>query len=949
MRNFLIFVVSSIFLLSFALSQDYGNIYGTVIDTEGKPLSGVSVSISSSYYPAKTITTSENGSFRFLKLPVADDFVLKFELSGFKTVIHEKIRVSFGSDIRLNVVMETALTEETSAFSAKTPLADTKKARAGITLTKESFMNFPTARNLWVLMELIPGVLVDRVDIGGHEGGQQSAYYGHGSARSDYVWMIDGANITDMSDLGAAPAYLNVSSYEELTVNYGAHDITNPTGGIQINFVSKRGGNNYNGTLYMDFERRAWQFGNVPEELKKVGYKSSGTFKNYLYGANFGGSIVKDKSWFYLSWGLQEIDKRTLLQEHDTTWLESGYAKLNFQLTEDIKAESYLEYDTKLKLGRSYFDPEYHAHETLWDQETPNYIYKGEIEGTFNNFLLTGKIVYMDGKLTLKPRNWDSGEYFVWVWEPSMYVSGNFDKYRSDWNNLDITAYGSYFAENVLGGNHEIKFGLDYLRANTSTYDELQGNLIIEAYPLSNLYYAVINRDYSSNMAMNRYSLFLQDTFTKGRFTVNLGIRFDQEKSIVKDQDMPGTLLVKEIFPDLKIDKLDPGVKWSVLSPRLSVVYDIFGKGRDVLKLSLARYGTQSAYEFASFVNPMQWGYWTGPYIMLEWRDLNGDGKVTEDELFGADGSKNIYDYNNWYDFGGFDPTDPTALKSPNKLDPNYSSPLLDEVMLSYQREIMTDFAARLELFYKRRHNLTWDRGIFPDGRIETKDDYIVYKAFTQEGITKNVYKRSKWTIGSYRTNSKNQYERYLAAQLVLTKRLSNRWMMDASFTYSDWKFYYGGDYTNPTNVDFYDGGVVAYESEGSEYTGVFVNSRWMAKLAGLYQLPYGINISGTLIAREGYVIARYIRVGTPYVGTQNVYFGKMGDTRLPVLWLLNLRLEKVFQIRDTKLTLAVDAFNVTNNNMALKKEPNIASADYMQTKMIVPPGLFRLGVRFEF
>lgn len=933
------------FITASLSAQDYGNIYGTVTDTEGNPLPGVSVTISSAYYPTRTIVTSETGEFRFLRLPVASDYVLTFELTGFKTVTREKIRVVFGSDVRLNIQMEMAPVAETIVVTAQTPLIDTKKAQVGVTVTKEMLMDLPTARNPWVLMDLMPGVLVDRVDVGGHEGGQQSAYYGHGSAGSDNTWTVDGGNITDMSALGAAPAYLNVSGYEEMTVNYGANDIANPTGGVQINLVSKRGGNNYSGTFFLDFERESWQLENVTDELKKVGYKSPGTYKTYLYGANFGGPILKDKAWFYASWGIQDIDKRTLVHTHDATWLESGYAKLNFQITKDIRAEGFLEYDNKLKWGRTAYGPEYQAPETLWDQTGPGYIYKGEVEGIFGNLLLTAKAIYTDGGFQLKPRGWGSGNYMVYQYSPTFYVYGNFENYGTDRNQLDLTAYGSYFAENLFGGDHEIKFGVDYLTATVTTYDLYENNVAIAAYKDFDYYEAWIVRDYIINYAMDRYSAFLQDTFTLGKFTLNLGVRFDQTKSMVKNENVPAAPLMSQFLPALKIDKLDPKVKWQTISPRFSIAYDIFGTGKDVIKLSLARYGTQTSYEFADFLNPIGWSE-----IDLEWRDLNKDGKVTENELFGADGTQNIYDYTNWLWFGGFDPRDPKALKSPNKLDPDYSSPLLDEVMLSYQKEIMTDFAARLELFYKKRHNLTWNRGIFADGHIESENDYTVWKSVTGEGITKNVYKRSGWPIGTYRSNSKNQYETYMAAQLVLTKRLSNKWMMDASFTYSDWKSYYGGDYLNPTNVDFYDGGVVAPQSGGSGYTGIYVNSRWMAKLAGLYQLPYGINISGSLIAREGYIIPRYRRItGVPNIGTVNVYFGKMGDTRLPAFWIANLRVEKIFNIKETKVVVAVDGFNITNNNMALKKEPNIGAKDYMQTKMIVPPGIFRIGIRFEF
>lgn len=394
-------------------------------------------------------------------------------------------------------------------------------------------------------------------------------------------------------------------------------------------------------------------------------------------------------------------------------------------------------------------------------------------------------------------------------------------------------------------------------------------------------------------------------------------------------------------------------LKWERISPRLSLSYDIFGTGKDVIKLSVSRYGAQSGMSIGSFTNPGGWAE-----IDLLWVDANGDELVTENELWGYDfdtytlQDRNDPDY--WLYFGGFDPSDPGAAEAADKYGPDYNSPLLDEVMLSYQKEIMPDFAARVELFYKKRHNLRWTRGYYRVGGEvvpETPADFEVAGHETRAGedMDNDYYGRIKSKVSDYRSGSK-RYTTYKAVQLVLTKRLSNKWMLDGSFTYQDWRFYYGGSIDNPSNVDFFDGGIEAPESGGSGMTDIFINSRWMAKLMGLYQLPYGINISGTFMAREGYVIPRKVVVDAPRISPNyDLYAGEMGDRRLPTFWMLSLRLEKVFQIGDTRVVLSGDAFNITNNATSLKKEAEIDLDDYMETKRIVNPGVFRVGIRFEF
>jgi len=337
----------------FAAAQEFGDIKGVVKDTEGAPLPGVTATLTGSKIVTMTMVSSDRGNFRFVNLPVADDYVLKLELPGFKTHVQENIAVSFGKDIILDITLEMAALSEEVTVVAENPVIDKKRVQVGVNITEEMIMDLPTARNPWVLMALIPGMLVDREDVGGNEAGQQSSYFGHGSKEDDNTWSVDGANITDNSALGAAPAYLNIASYEELQINYGVNDIASQTGGVQINLVTKRGGNKYSGTFYLDVERNAWQADNVPQDLKDEGYTAAGINRLYLYGANFGGPIVKDKFWFYGSWGVQDIDSLTLAATSDKTWLASGYLRLDYHLTSSTRVNAFIEYDNKQKWGRS--------------------------------------------------------------------------------------------------------------------------------------------------------------------------------------------------------------------------------------------------------------------------------------------------------------------------------------------------------------------------------------------------------------------------------------------------------------------------------------------------------------------------------------------------------------------------------------------------------------------
>jgi hypothetical protein len=250
-------------------------------------------------------------------------------------------------------------------------------------------------------------------------------------------------------------------------------------------------------------------------------------------------------------------------------------------------------------------------------------------------------------------------------------------------------------------------------------------------------------------------------------------------------------------------------------------------------------------------------------------------------------------------------------------------------------------------------------------GEIESPANYYLAGYDATTGY--DYYGRERRFSYQYRTNHQKAYDQYLGGQLVFTKRLSGRWMLNGSFTYSDWRRYYKGEYLGviddlssrdeynlgPNNEAYFDGGVVAPESGGSGSEGVYVNSRWSAKLSGLYELPLGINFSGVFIARDGYPMRPYNVVNLPGIGDENIYGnpgGKFGDKRLPAFWTLNFRIEKNVRVTDTSsVTLAIDAFNVTNSALSLKKEVSLMAPNYSQDLLILNPRVFRFGVRFNF
>ena len=110
---------------------------------------------------------------------------------------------------------------------------------------------------------------MDRVNVAGAESGQQGGYYGKGADPKNNVWTLDGVVITDMATRGASPTYYTYDAFDQVQVSAGGNDIGQATGGVGINFVTKRGTNAFHGGAYGYFTHDDLQSSNIPDELRE--------------------------------------------------------------------------------------------------------------------------------------------------------------------------------------------------------------------------------------------------------------------------------------------------------------------------------------------------------------------------------------------------------------------------------------------------------------------------------------------------------------------------------------------------------------------------------------------------------------------------------------------------------------------------------------------------------
>ena len=243
--------------LSPVLAQSQtGNVYGDVKDDKGQPLPGVTLTLSGGGAPAVQITDAQ-GQFRFVGV-YPGTYRLEGSLDGFSPVVYEAVVVNLNRNTTLSLTMNAAVAE-TITITAESPLLDARKITTGATVDKTELEKIPTARDPWVILQTTPGVLVDRVNVGGNESGQQSGYTGNGDDGTNTTWSIDGVEITDIGAIGSSSSYYDFDAFEEMQVTTGGSDAAARTGGVGMNLVTKRGTNEWRGSGRYIKSDKSWQ------------------------------------------------------------------------------------------------------------------------------------------------------------------------------------------------------------------------------------------------------------------------------------------------------------------------------------------------------------------------------------------------------------------------------------------------------------------------------------------------------------------------------------------------------------------------------------------------------------------------------------------------------------------------------------------------------------------
>jgi hypothetical protein len=970
--------------------QQTGNVYGRVTDEQGVGLPGVSVTLSGIGAPVTTVTDAR-GDYRFLNL-APGSYSLTHALSGFQTLKRDGVVVAVGRNTELTAPMKIAGITTEMIVTTEGPILDTRKTTTGVNVSQAELTSIPTARDPWVILQSVPGVLVDRVNVGGNESGQQSNYIAKGSSPTSGVWSVDGVNITDVGAVGSSPTYYDFDSFQEMQVATGGSDVTQITSGANLNMVTKRGTNDVHGSARVFITDNRWEANASNDEAKAQGFASGNHVDNIQdYGVELGGPIVTDRLWLWGSYGRNQINLRALSTTDpngipDRTTLEDINAKMNAQIVDNNSATLFFLRGDKIKLGRN--ASPLRPPETTWDQTGPTSVYKLEDSHIFSpNLFATALASYVDGGFRFDPE----GGLSPYVWRGADNINhGSYLQFDTVRPQAQFTGTLNAFARTGELG-HEFKAGFTYRTAPVSSSTVWPHDVFM--WHRSNGVDRVrIFRESNVKIDTTFYQAFLSDTITFKNLTINAGVRYDQQQGHNRASTSPANETFPDIVPAVSTAESDPVFKWKNFSPRVGITYALGpDTSKTLIRASYGRFVDNLGAAAISFNSNTQYGY-----LRYRWTDQNGDNVAQRNEV----------NFNSLQVPYNINPNCVTC-PNPNRVDPDLKSPTTDEFVLGVEKEAIPGIAVSLTGTYRKYKNFNWTPyfGENADGSIHVygSSDWLPYtpESFPSNGDTLAggfltgtdpngqaysvpIYELCSAsqgcanptapdpTGGRYLTNLSGYSQEYKGFEFQVTKRYSKNWSARAGFSYNDWTQNGGQaaafDPTNQLNIPVYfanagpsavSGGQVLFNTgQGSgAKQDVYINSKWQMNVNALYTLPLGFSVAGNFFARQGYPRVLEDQNYQSFTGRFVVVNDPSAD-RLPTVTDLDLRLAKDIKVGPLGVSLSIDVFNVFNRNVVLQRKSDINSLNgtlpdgsngLQDITEIQAPRVARFGARVTF
>ena len=645
-----------------AWAQQASGIAGTVRDSSGSVLPGVTVEAASPALIEKSRTVVTDGEGRYTVVDLRPgNYTVTFSLDGFSKVIRDGIVLGAGFTATVNVSLSVGAIAETITVTGASPVVDTQTMRRQETLNTSQLEALPSGNiGVQTLAYVTPGFAATQADVGGTRDtwsaqGNYTFYHGKTGTRASFDGFRNQYFVNAASGVGYITDQGNIAELQLETSGMGAES---GSGSVTLNAIPKSGSNTFTGGIDGYFSNGAMQSANIRDNLNEwargnqqllstLGIKTAASVGQiYRLGAQIGGPIKQDKIWFFAAigrWGSTVEQPSAYFNSlqgkanvpgkgvvgptptlfypgqpgspyatlaPDTSrpasafdWYRTHAGRVTYQATPKNRFNFYgdLQKDCRCTTG-PFTGANSIESERGWD-----WYPSGVVQGTWTA-PLTSRLLAEAG-ISWQTANWvNFAEKGVTSDDRSILETAT--NYRYGATTL-LTApkartgrSAERFSVSYVTGTHNVKVGVTNEQAfndeSRSRNNTVDGlNYdFLNAKPIRIQYYAL--PFYVQTRQKMELGVFAQDAWKVKRFTFNLGLRYDRINNGFPAGELPAGL-----FVPARVATERSGIPlWNDINPRVGTAIDLFGTGRTALKLAVGRYNQLSRSDFTGRFHP---------------------------------------------------------------------------------------------------------------------------------------------------------------------------------------------------------------------------------------------------------------------------------------------------------------------------------------------------------
>jgi hypothetical protein len=443
----------------------YGSLSGTVTDSSGGALPGVTVTVTSlERKTADSVVTNESGNYTKDRL-LPGTYEVKAELAGFKLAVVPNVRVSVDTQTPVSFKLEVGAVSEEVTVTGGAPMLKTDRADVATRFDSKELTELPVLdRNFTKFILLTPGAQQLGWQHAASENPQGSTQIQvNGQSFSGTGYQLDGTENRDpiLGIIVVNPTLESIGESKVTSQNYDA-EFGQATAGV-VSVQTKSGTNSLRGSAFEFFQNEALQARNpfTQARVDPLTGKFIPDTKRNQFGGSVGGPIVQNK-WFFFG-------------DYQGTRNDQGGSVLTSVPTRLARAGNFSEY------GQRLFDPQTGAEfanatipggrlspqavNVLRLIPEPNA--PGTDNGTRNNFTASGVETFSENSFNVRVDGRLSDKINTF----GRYSLGDFLR-----DGPTALGQGGGPAFVSLGGvsdvrNHSLAYGVDYSMSSTTLVD----------------------------------------------------------------------------------------------------------------------------------------------------------------------------------------------------------------------------------------------------------------------------------------------------------------------------------------------------------------------------------------------------------------------------------------------------------------------------------------------